>query len=132
MARRNSWPSTYTVSKAPSASFTLRGMRSARSAGRLSWNSRRGSTRWESPELDQILFSLMLVDLYLYLVETGLDVTTKSPSPRATVHYDNRIVKVLSRSMASRLLVMKMEFRYYAARRRRAQAPAPGFAGLRL
>ena len=34
MRRRNSWPSTWTVSHSPSSSLTLRGIRSASSAGR--------------------------------------------------------------------------------------------------
>src|SRR5579862_5935520 len=52
--RRNSWPSTQTVSQRPSSSLTLRGMRSAR-AGDSDWRNRSsGSMRWESPELAQM------------------------------------------------------------------------------
>ena len=58
MRRRKVWPSTWIVSWLPSSSFTLRGMRSARSAGRFRTNRSGGSVRCESPELAQILPSI--------------------------------------------------------------------------
>ena len=59
--RRKVCPSTVTVSHMPSGSFTLCGMRSARSFGRLASNRSAGSTKCESPEFAQSLSPMALL-----------------------------------------------------------------------